>query len=256
MVCVLARTSTFWLRHAGCVFRRVDFGSPIVNRTYGGKDVVTMAADPTTTGAPGKRKRLTAEGRRERILESAREVFIQSGFAGARTRDLAAAAGVNEALLYRHFASKEELFEAAVAQPLEDTVARLTAVSGVPPETFDVSGEVMRKRTTEFIEELFEAMDDVAPLLGIVLFGDADVAAAWFCDHVSPALRTVQDVVTANARAWAHREFDAELVVQLVFGAIWFLALADRLGGIRRDHETAATKIATLLIDGLIDRPQ
>src|SRR5262245_40719588 len=70
---------------------------------------------------PAGRKRrhyLPAEERRKRILESAREVFARCGLEGARTRDLAKAAGINQATLFEHFQSKEELFAAAVLQPL------------------------------------------------------------------------------------------------------------------------------------------
>lgn len=50
---------------------------------------------------------------RERILEAAREVFAQHGSAGATTRRIAEAAGVNEVTLFRHFGSKEALLDEA-----------------------------------------------------------------------------------------------------------------------------------------------
>ena len=43
---------------------------------------------------PG-RKRLSADARREQILDAARGVFLDAGYAGARTQDIATAAGVN-----------------------------------------------------------------------------------------------------------------------------------------------------------------
>lgn len=56
--------------------------------------------------------RLTAEARREAIVEAVQDVFAKKGFAATTTRDLAKAAGVSEALLYKHFPSKESLFAA------------------------------------------------------------------------------------------------------------------------------------------------
>jgi AcrR family transcriptional regulator len=56
--------------------------------------------------------RLTAEARREAIVEAVRDVFAQKGFDGTTTRELAQAAGVSEALLYKHFPSKESLYAA------------------------------------------------------------------------------------------------------------------------------------------------
>ena len=62
----------------------------------------------------GSRHRLTADDRRLRILAAAREVLVQRGIHGARTRDLAEAAGVSEALLFRHFPTKLHLVRAIV----------------------------------------------------------------------------------------------------------------------------------------------
>ena len=51
---------------------------------------------------------------RARILESALREFSSLGMAGARMDQIAAAAGVNKALLYYHFDSKENLYAAAL----------------------------------------------------------------------------------------------------------------------------------------------
>lgn len=98
--------------------------------------------------------RISAAERRQHIIQAARTVFEESGFDGSRTRDIAAAAGINEAMLYRHFSSKEELFEAAIAVPLEAAVAKLVQLAGAPPEVFDDSGAVMHQRTYQFIYDL------------------------------------------------------------------------------------------------------
>jgi TetR/AcrR family transcriptional regulator len=51
---------------------------------------------------------------RATILNAAGRIFAKSGLAGARTDTIAAAAGVNKALLYYYFKSKEGLYEAVV----------------------------------------------------------------------------------------------------------------------------------------------
>jgi len=55
-----------------------------------------------------------ADETRERILQSAAIVFAENGYVRATTRALAAAAGVNEVTLFRHFGSKQNLFAAVV----------------------------------------------------------------------------------------------------------------------------------------------
>jgi len=58
--------------------------------------------------------RLPAAERRSGIVRAAVEVFAQRGFGAATTAQIAAAAGVNEALLFRHLGSKRGLFRAAI----------------------------------------------------------------------------------------------------------------------------------------------
>ena len=47
-----------------------------------------------------------------KIIESAKDVFVEKGFAGARMQEIADKAGVNKALLNYYFRSKDKLYEA------------------------------------------------------------------------------------------------------------------------------------------------
>ena len=88
--------------------------------------------------APGsRRKRLSADARREIIVDAAREVFVAKGFAGARLRDIARRAGITEAYLYRYFTSKTELYHAAIHEPVEASIGGSTPSSTTwwPPPT-------------------------------------------------------------------------------------------------------------------------
>lgn len=58
----------------------------------------------------GPRRRLSAEERRESILDAANEVFGEHGFEHVRIDDVAAAAGISKALIYEHFESKQDLY--------------------------------------------------------------------------------------------------------------------------------------------------
>jgi AcrR family transcriptional regulator len=54
--------------------------------------------------------KLSSEERRAAIIQAVRRVFAEKGFDGTTTRELADAAGVSEALLFKHFPTKEALF--------------------------------------------------------------------------------------------------------------------------------------------------
>ncbi|RZS44498.1 TetR family transcriptional regulator [Herbihabitans rhizosphaerae] len=64
----------------------------------------------------GARRRDSAATRRA-LLDAARKLFADKGFDRTTVRDIAAAAGVNQALLFRYFGSKEELLGAVLSAP-------------------------------------------------------------------------------------------------------------------------------------------
>lgn len=56
--------------------------------------------------------RMAAEDRRHQILHVAVTLFSQRGFGGTTTKEIAQAAGVSEAMVFRHYATKQELYSA------------------------------------------------------------------------------------------------------------------------------------------------
>lgn len=64
---------------------------------------------------------MKAKDTRERIVAEAFALFAERGFHAVSVRDIAAAVGIKDASLYNHFASKQAIFDAIVAEALEQT---------------------------------------------------------------------------------------------------------------------------------------
>jgi AcrR family transcriptional regulator len=77
-------------------------------------------------------RRLPRAQRREQILAAATEAFARSGFAATSLEDIAAEAGITRVLLYRHFDSKTDLYQAV----LNRMCARLDAHVAQPAGGF------------------------------------------------------------------------------------------------------------------------
>jgi AcrR family transcriptional regulator len=79
---------------------------------------------------------LTAEERRTGILDAALAVFSQSGYHPASIDDIAREAGVSKALIYEHFASKQELYADLIARNARELTQRIgAALTGVELES-------------------------------------------------------------------------------------------------------------------------
>jgi TetR/AcrR family transcriptional regulator len=66
----------------------------------------------------GAHVRLSASERREQLIEIALDLFSRKGFKGTTTREIASAAGVTEAIIFRHFETKEQLYTAIIDRRL------------------------------------------------------------------------------------------------------------------------------------------
>ena len=80
-------------------------------------------------------KRLNAEERKQSILRAAAPIIARSGFNGTSVRDIALAAGVSEALLYKHFPSKQALYDQAAVAARDSSRFTIERLATLVPST-------------------------------------------------------------------------------------------------------------------------
>lgn len=100
-------------------------------------------------------KRLTAEQRRTTIIDVAKRLFAQKGFHGVSIDEIVNEVGVSPAILYRHFISKEELYQAVLH---EFSCTRESYVETVVAD--DIGFEkVLRGMTRVFVSSIIKQPD-------------------------------------------------------------------------------------------------
>lgn len=115
---------------------------------------------------------MTTRGDRTRakLIEATLAVVAETGYAHASTRAIAAAAGVSEGTIYRHFPDKASLFFAAALQP---SAAVLDELAGLP----DLAGQrTVAENLTGALVRLAELQERVIPL-EIAVLSDPELAA-------------------------------------------------------------------------------
>ncbi|HYL80505.1 MAG TPA: TetR/AcrR family transcriptional regulator [Candidatus Acidoferrum sp.] len=98
--------------------------------------------------ARSRRVRISGEERRRQIIEAAATLFSRKGFRGTTTREIAGAVGVSEAMLFKHFATKEDLYAAIIES--KSQVGRLMDTMVEAAERGD-DAEVLRALAREMI---------------------------------------------------------------------------------------------------------
>lgn len=174
------------------------------------------------------------------LLVAAREVFLEGGLGAARTKDIAERAGIAEAMIYRFFDSKDELFEAAVLEPLEQILAKPRHVAQVREAANDEERlEALRASSEQFLQ----TMVDVMPMLGVALFAH-DRGSEFYQDRIVPLLEQWTESTRRALEGWSHADLDPGLMTRMQFGHGMALTLDAFLRGVELDVEAAAADVA------------
>ncbi|HET9772736.1 MAG TPA: TetR/AcrR family transcriptional regulator [Acidimicrobiia bacterium] len=196
------------------------------------------------------RIRLPADLRRQQIAVAARHVFATHGLAGAKTREIAQAANVTETILYRHFASKLEIFEAAVLQPVEQLatdLSRLTAAfSGIGPEE-------RLERSIEVQGEIRRVVQEITPLLGLALFAQREAGGEFYRERLAPLFDLAADAIS---RAMAPRQqqiVEPRVLLLALVGMYLGVSLETVFGEERVDPNRVTEELTYVVAFGLFD---
>ena len=113
-----------------------------------------------------------AKDTKERILEAALEMFSQKGYAGTNIRELTASLGLVKSSMYRHFKSKEEIWNTLLDEMIAYYGARFGSTENLPPIPDSLEGLVAMTRHMTDVTIRDEKIIMTRKLLSIEQFRD------------------------------------------------------------------------------------
>lgn len=208
------------------------------------------AESPDVAAAPRQRRAyLPAHERRRLIIEAAQQVFARSNLQGARTRDIAKAAEVNQATVFEHFESKEALFHEAVVLPLMDAMRGMHARAQAYEAAH--SFEEMQAVAQESAQRNLESMTEIFPLLTAALFSDLELGKKLYVEQILPILKQRAEALQGVIK----EDLDPEFVELSLFGMLFALAMDQTLRGKRKDPRKTARQITKFAMTGFAKQP-
>lgn len=134
-----------------------------------------------TTARRGPGRPAGGGDRRAAILDSARNLFADKGYAGASVRGIARAAGVDPALVHHYFGTKEQVFVAAMQLPVSPGELLPEVLAGDPAQ--------LGERLVRMFLQVWERPDFRAPMLGMLRSAmTGEQGAAMLREFVESAL--------------------------------------------------------------------
>ena len=196
------------------------------------------------------RKRLPLDERRAQLVTIARQVFLSEGLDGASMKKIAAAAGVNHSLLYRHFTSNVELFEVAVLEPLQKAISDQIGAA-----------EVMLAQVSDPMEQFIELQValhklslDTCETMGVILHSREFDGRELYRTRLEAVLAHWLQKTLRSLELTRHRS-DIPMITTVMLGVHSIIALDARISGAERDPRTTAEQIGRFLYYGYAADP-
>jgi TetR/AcrR family transcriptional regulator len=197
-------------------------------------------------------RKLPAADRRRQIIEVAMALFSAKGFEGTTTREIALAAGVSEAIIFRHFATKEDLYAAIID----------FTIHGQREQFFAELAHAMSKRDDAAVFEtlalrILETHRKQPALLRLLLFSSLEghkLSQLFMESQVRPVYELLSSYIRQRAREGAFRKADAVVLVRGFLGMVSHHALIALIHGdsfLRKSDRQMAREFSRIFLQGV-----
>jgi AcrR family transcriptional regulator len=201
-------------------------------------------------------KRIPAAQRHQQILVVATDLFARQGFHGTTTRQIAEQARVNEAILFRHFPQKEDLYWAVIEEKCREKSGRkwLAEQLAMPADEKTV--------LTAVAVGLFERNAADTTLTRLLLFSALEkheLSTRFVQTYVTGFYDLLAEYIRGRIRVGTFRRVDPVLAARGFLGMVLHLFLVQEVLGERRFHKMdmreASEAFADIWVQGMRAHP-
>ncbi len=191
------------------------------------------------------KKRLTAVERRAQIVETASTLFSKKGFKGTTTREIAKAASVSEATIYKHFSTKESLYRAIIDRCSDDEEGCALFMKAM-------EGKEGRDLFVGFATYMINRYKEDPSFGRLLLFGALEERRFSDIFMKSKGMETYQFIVEhlkKLSKRGAVRKVDPELAARAFMGMVIHYAMAQEIYGFKRFFNRPTEEVASVFVD-------
>ena len=202
---------------------------------------------------------MSGDARREQILSTAVDLFSRHGFSGTTTKEIARAAGVSEAMVFRHFSTKGDLYAAILHSkscqdgmhqfPWEGNTELQKAIEA--KDDFGVFYHLA-------LQAMIKHQADVGfmRLLFYSALEEHQIAEQFFAEFVERVYEFIGNYVAARQKDGAMRAVKPRIVVRAFLGMLIHHSLNNILWDKKRrlldiSNEEAAKNFAEIILNGV-----
>ena len=200
--------------------------------------------------------RFSAADRREQILDVATRLFARQGFQGTTTRQISHDAKINEALIFRHFPSKDELYWSVIQRQIASVAPRERMLQELDPAGDD------REVFTHLAAEILHRRAQDQTLSRMLLFSALEnhkLSHRFFRTYVSGYYELLADYIRRRIADGRFRKVDPLLAARGFLGMVIYHSWVQELFGGKHyqkfDVQQVSGTLAEIWLQGMMAPP-
>lgn len=197
--------------------------------------------------------RFSAEDRRNQIINVATHLFAKQGFEGTTTRAIAERAAVNEAIIFRHFPSKELLYRAVLEKN-----ARESGLDGTIREILGRDGD-LRESMIEIAATVLRTRIKSPTLTRLFLYSALEgheLSNQFLRSYIMLSVTNLAEFLRSRMEREVVRRGNALAMARCFFGMLTHYILLHDLfsneGSWAQDPNSVATDVVDIWLDGIL----
>lgn len=198
--------------------------------------------------------RLSGPNRRKQLLDSALALFAKQGYQGTTTREIANRAGVTEAIIYRHFPKKEDLYWAVLEEQCRARQAKVEADQAALDDDNASDEQIF----TRIAEGILRRNNEDPTLNRLSLFSaleNHELSARFYRTFTATYFAHMAEQIQKRIRAGSFRAADPLIAARSFIGMIYYHYLIQELFGGSEDKvfdiQKTAREITRIWLQGM-----
>lgn len=206
--------------------------------------------------------RMSGDKRREQILQTAFDLFSHKGFSGTTTKDIARAAGVSEAMVFKHFSSKDELYGALIeAKSCNEGLSRYPWEENEPLIAAMKAKDDFGVFYYFALQALNKHQEDIA-FMRMIFYSaleEHEMAERFFKEFIGEIYNFLGGYVKKRQKDGAFRKINPKIIVRAFLGMMIHHSLNNILWDKKRSlldipNEEAAKNFAEIILRGTVEQ--
>lgn len=192
-----------------------------------------------------KKKRVSAEKRHRQIIKTAMKLFSQKGFKGTTTKDIAKKVSINEAILYRHFKTKKDLYQAIINTACSEKEKPL-----IHQELIDKKDDVVVFKTIAL--EIMKRLEKNQTFMRLFLFSALEghkLSNMFFKTRIMKVFENLADYLKKRMDEGAIKKMNPKLAARSFIGMLIYFMLVQEIYGGKKVETFKKEEVANVFVD-------